>query len=149
MGEFVSDVLLVPEKCLFFHKERMEVCENHQRWHTVVKEVKAGRQGSGAAAPVRRERSVFLQKNNSLLNSVVSPLSHQSLQLLVSSNLKILGRRIDILVRKYSINSPAPGVKDVKRIVKKLSAGHPVRLPQTPRPVWKYPVTENLCGHAC
>ena len=149
MGEFVSDVLLVPEKCLFFHKERMEVCENHQRWHTVVKEVKAGRQGSGAATPVRRERSVFLQKNNSLLNSVVSPLSHQSLQLLVSSNLKILGRRIDILVRKYSINSPAPGVKDVKRIVKKLSAGHPVRLPQTPRPVWKYPVTENLCGHAC
>ncbi|XP_068833124.1 amyloid beta precursor like protein 2 isoform X5 [Capricornis sumatraensis] len=38
VGEFVSDVLLVPEKCLFFHKERMEVCENHQRWHTVVKE---------------------------------------------------------------------------------------------------------------
>ena len=40
MGEFVSDVLLVPEKCQFFHKERMEVCENHQHWHTVVKEVK-------------------------------------------------------------------------------------------------------------
>ncbi|XP_020730350.2 amyloid beta precursor like protein 2 isoform X2 [Odocoileus virginianus] len=38
VGEFVSDVLLVPEKCLFFHKEQMEVCENHQRWHTVVKE---------------------------------------------------------------------------------------------------------------
>ena len=47
MGEFVSDVLLVPEKCLFFHKERMEVCENHQRWHTVVKEVTAGRQHQG------------------------------------------------------------------------------------------------------
>uniref|UniRef100_A0A2K5CNQ0 Amyloid beta like protein 2 n=1 Tax=Aotus nancymaae TaxID=37293 RepID=A0A2K5CNQ0_AOTNA len=38
VGEFVSDVLLVPEKCQFSHKERMEVCENHQHWHTVVKE---------------------------------------------------------------------------------------------------------------
>ncbi|XP_007953370.2 amyloid-like protein 2 [Orycteropus afer afer] len=38
VGEFVSDVLLVPEKCQFFHKERLEVCENHQHWHTVVKE---------------------------------------------------------------------------------------------------------------
>ncbi|XP_042552123.1 amyloid-like protein 2 isoform X4 [Dipodomys spectabilis] len=38
VGEFVSDVLLVPEKCQFFHKERMDVCENHQHWHTVVKE---------------------------------------------------------------------------------------------------------------
>ncbi|XP_054986694.1 amyloid beta precursor like protein 2 isoform X2 [Sorex araneus] len=38
VGEFVSDVLLVPEKCQFFHKKRMEVCENHQQWHTVVKE---------------------------------------------------------------------------------------------------------------
>nr|XP_025854698.1 amyloid-like protein 2 isoform X3 [Vulpes vulpes] len=38
VGEFVSDVLLVPEKCQFSHKEQMEVCENHQHWHTVVKE---------------------------------------------------------------------------------------------------------------
>ncbi|KAM7051699.1 amyloid beta precursor like protein 2 isoform 4-T4 [Molossus nigricans] len=38
VGEFVSDVLLVPEKCQFFHKERMDVCENHQHWHSVVKE---------------------------------------------------------------------------------------------------------------
>ncbi|XP_028631989.1 amyloid-like protein 2 isoform X4 [Grammomys surdaster] len=38
VGEFVSDVLLVPENCQFFHQERMEVCEKHQRWHTVVKE---------------------------------------------------------------------------------------------------------------
>lgn len=42
MGEFVSDVLLVPEKCQFFHKERMDVCENHQHWHTLVKEVTGG-----------------------------------------------------------------------------------------------------------
>ncbi|XP_006901804.1 PREDICTED: amyloid-like protein 2 [Elephantulus edwardii] len=37
VGEFVSDVLLVPEKCQFFHKERMEVCENHQHWHSMVR----------------------------------------------------------------------------------------------------------------
>ncbi|XP_049657525.1 amyloid beta precursor like protein 2 isoform X4 [Accipiter gentilis] len=38
VGEFVSDVLLVPEKCRFFHKERMDVCESHQHWQTVAKE---------------------------------------------------------------------------------------------------------------
>uniref|UniRef100_A0A8C4UPZ1 Amyloid beta precursor like protein 2 n=1 Tax=Falco tinnunculus TaxID=100819 RepID=A0A8C4UPZ1_FALTI len=38
VGEFVSDVLLVPEKCQFFHKEWMDVCESHQHWHTVAKE---------------------------------------------------------------------------------------------------------------
>ncbi|KAL8173730.1 UNVERIFIED_CONTAM: Amyloid-like protein 2 [Gekko kuhli] len=37
-GEFVSDVLLVPEKCRFFHRERMDVCKSHQHWHTVAKE---------------------------------------------------------------------------------------------------------------
>lgn len=39
VGEFVSDVLLVPEKCKFFHKERMDMCVSHQQWHTVAKEV--------------------------------------------------------------------------------------------------------------
>ncbi len=39
MGEFVSDVLLVPEKCKFFHKERMDMCVSHQQWHGVAKEV--------------------------------------------------------------------------------------------------------------
>ncbi|XP_069080575.1 amyloid beta precursor like protein 2 isoform X6 [Pleurodeles waltl] len=38
VGEFVSDVLLVPEKCKFFHKERMDVCKSHQYWHNVAKE---------------------------------------------------------------------------------------------------------------
>lgn len=42
MGEFVSDVLLVPEKCKFFHKERMDMCVSHQRWHGVAKEVMKG-----------------------------------------------------------------------------------------------------------
>lgn len=40
VGEFVSDVLLVPEKCKFFHKERMDMCVSHQQWHTVAKEVR-------------------------------------------------------------------------------------------------------------
>ncbi|XP_069470245.1 amyloid beta precursor like protein 2 isoform X8 [Ambystoma mexicanum] len=38
VGEFVSDVLLVPEKCKFFHKERKDACESHQHWHNVAKE---------------------------------------------------------------------------------------------------------------
>ncbi|XP_052387450.1 amyloid beta precursor like protein 2 isoform X5 [Carassius gibelio] len=38
VGEFVSDVLLVPEKCKFFHKERMDICVSHQQWHGVAKE---------------------------------------------------------------------------------------------------------------
>ncbi|XP_069750464.1 amyloid beta precursor like protein 2 isoform X2 [Narcine bancroftii] len=37
VGEFVSDVLLVPEKCQFFHKERMDECRSHQYWQTVAK----------------------------------------------------------------------------------------------------------------
>ncbi|KAJ8275653.1 hypothetical protein COCON_G00074050 [Conger conger] len=38
VGEFVSDVLLVPEKCKFFHKERKGSCDSHQQWHGVAKE---------------------------------------------------------------------------------------------------------------
>uniref|UniRef100_A0A1A8IFT9 Amyloid beta (A4)-like protein 2 n=1 Tax=Nothobranchius kuhntae TaxID=321403 RepID=A0A1A8IFT9_NOTKU len=38
VGEFVSDILLVPEKCKFFHKERMDMCVTHQQWHNVAKE---------------------------------------------------------------------------------------------------------------
>ncbi|XP_036379103.1 amyloid-like protein 2 isoform X1 [Megalops cyprinoides] len=38
VGEFVSDVLLVPEKCKFFHKEGMDMCVSHQQWHGVAKE---------------------------------------------------------------------------------------------------------------
>ncbi|XP_063762733.1 amyloid-like protein 2 isoform X1 [Eleginops maclovinus] len=38
VGEFVSDVLLVPEKCKFFHKERKDMCVSHQQWHSVAKE---------------------------------------------------------------------------------------------------------------
>ncbi|XP_041114853.1 amyloid beta (A4) precursor protein a isoform X2 [Polyodon spathula] len=38
VGEFVSDALLVPEKCKFLHQERMDMCESHLHWHTVAKE---------------------------------------------------------------------------------------------------------------
>ncbi|XP_072012824.1 amyloid beta precursor like protein 2 isoform X3 [Engystomops pustulosus] len=38
VGDFVSDVLLVPEKCKFFHKEKMDVCESHQHWQNVARE---------------------------------------------------------------------------------------------------------------
>lgn len=40
MGEFVSDALLVPDKCKFLHQERMDQCESHLHWHTVAKEVR-------------------------------------------------------------------------------------------------------------
>ncbi|XP_036599033.1 amyloid-beta precursor protein isoform X2 [Trichosurus vulpecula] len=38
VGEFVSDALLVPDKCKFLHQERMDLCETHLHWHTVAKE---------------------------------------------------------------------------------------------------------------
>ncbi|XP_029348857.1 amyloid beta (A4) precursor protein b isoform X2 [Echeneis naucrates] len=38
VGEFVSDALLVPEKCKFLHQERMDQCESHLHWHTVAQE---------------------------------------------------------------------------------------------------------------
>uniref|UniRef100_A0A3Q4GVQ5 Amyloid-beta A4 protein n=1 Tax=Neolamprologus brichardi TaxID=32507 RepID=A0A3Q4GVQ5_NEOBR len=38
VGEFVSDALLVPDKCKFLHQERMDQCESHLYWHTVAKE---------------------------------------------------------------------------------------------------------------
>lgn len=40
VGEFVSDALLVPDKCKFLHQEQMNKCESHLHWHTVAKEVR-------------------------------------------------------------------------------------------------------------
>lgn len=58
MGEFVSDALLVPDKCKFLHQERMNQCESHLHWHTVAKEVSARTQESGyhrgRSSPARR-----------------------------------------------------------------------------------------------
>uniref|UniRef100_A0A8C9RW81 Amyloid-beta A4 protein n=1 Tax=Scleropages formosus TaxID=113540 RepID=A0A8C9RW81_SCLFO len=38
VGEFVSDALLVPDRCKFMHQERTDQCESHLHWHTVAKE---------------------------------------------------------------------------------------------------------------
>ncbi|XP_041067981.1 amyloid-beta A4 protein-like isoform X3 [Carcharodon carcharias] len=38
VGEFVSDALLVPDKCKFLHREKVDTCESHLYWHTVAKE---------------------------------------------------------------------------------------------------------------
>ncbi|XP_077583644.1 amyloid beta (A4) precursor protein b isoform X2 [Stigmatopora nigra] len=38
VGEFVSDALLVPDKCKFLHKEFMDQCESHMHWHGVARE---------------------------------------------------------------------------------------------------------------
>lgn len=54
VGEFVSDALLVPDKCKFLHQERMDVCETHLHWHTVAKEV---RTPAPALSPSRQGRS--------------------------------------------------------------------------------------------
>lgn len=35
----MSDVLLVPAKCHFFHKERMDMCLSRQQWQGEAKEV--------------------------------------------------------------------------------------------------------------
>ncbi|XP_062861349.1 amyloid-like protein 2 isoform X3 [Trichomycterus rosablanca] len=37
-GEFISDVLLVPAKCHFFHKEIMDRCLSHRQWQGKAKE---------------------------------------------------------------------------------------------------------------
>ncbi|XP_075462254.1 amyloid beta precursor like protein 1 isoform X2 [Ascaphus truei] len=37
VGEFVSDALLVPDKCRFLHREQMDVCESYQHWHEAAR----------------------------------------------------------------------------------------------------------------
>ncbi|XP_053123692.1 amyloid beta precursor like protein 1 isoform X2 [Hemicordylus capensis] len=38
VGEFVSEALLVPDKCKFLHQEKMDSCESYLYWHSVAKE---------------------------------------------------------------------------------------------------------------
>ncbi|KYO44128.1 hypothetical protein Y1Q_0020596 [Alligator mississippiensis] len=38
VGEFVSEALLVPDKCKFLHQEKMDSCESYVAWHGVAKE---------------------------------------------------------------------------------------------------------------
>ncbi|TKS81918.1 Amyloid-like protein 2 [Collichthys lucidus] len=37
-GEYVSEALLVPDRCRFLHQEQMDSCESLEYWHNIVKE---------------------------------------------------------------------------------------------------------------
>ncbi|KAK2910373.1 amyloid beta precursor like protein 2 isoform X2 [Channa argus] len=37
-GEYVSEALLVPDRCRFLHHEQMDICESHVYWHNIAKE---------------------------------------------------------------------------------------------------------------
>ncbi|XP_061572534.1 amyloid beta precursor like protein 1 isoform X2 [Cololabis saira] len=37
-GEYVSEPLLVPDKCRFLHQEQMDACESYVYWHNIAKE---------------------------------------------------------------------------------------------------------------
>ncbi|KAK1786335.1 hypothetical protein P4O66_018034 [Electrophorus voltai] len=38
VGEYVSEALLVPDRCRFLHQERMDSCESYVYWHNIAKE---------------------------------------------------------------------------------------------------------------
>ncbi|XP_058867148.1 amyloid beta precursor like protein 2 isoform X2 [Acipenser ruthenus] len=38
VGEFVSEALLVPDRCRFLHQEKMDSCESYIHWHNIAKE---------------------------------------------------------------------------------------------------------------
>lgn len=38
VGEYVSEALLVPDRCRFLHQEQMDACESHVYWHNIAKE---------------------------------------------------------------------------------------------------------------
>ncbi|KAJ3598042.1 hypothetical protein NHX12_001556 [Muraenolepis orangiensis] len=38
VGEYVSEVLLVPDRCRFLHQEHMDSCESYVFWHNIAKE---------------------------------------------------------------------------------------------------------------
>ncbi|XP_062872286.1 amyloid beta precursor like protein 1 [Trichomycterus rosablanca] len=37
-GEYVSEALLVPDRCRFLHQEKMDSCESYVYWHNIAKE---------------------------------------------------------------------------------------------------------------
>lgn len=39
-GEYVSETLLVPDRCRFLHREQMDACESYVYWHNIAKEVR-------------------------------------------------------------------------------------------------------------
>ncbi|XP_026790574.3 amyloid beta precursor like protein 2 isoform X3 [Pangasianodon hypophthalmus] len=38
VGEYVSEALLVPDRCRFLHQEQMDSCESYVYWHNIAKE---------------------------------------------------------------------------------------------------------------
>ncbi|KAL0985000.1 hypothetical protein UPYG_G00151670 [Umbra pygmaea] len=38
VGEYVSEALLVPDRCRFLHQEPMNVCKSYVYWHSIAKE---------------------------------------------------------------------------------------------------------------
>ncbi|KAG5855808.1 hypothetical protein ANANG_G00000530 [Anguilla anguilla] len=40
VGEYVSEALLVTDRCRFLHQEQMDACESHVYWHNIAKEVR-------------------------------------------------------------------------------------------------------------
>ncbi|KAA0702235.1 Amyloid-like protein 2 [Triplophysa tibetana] len=38
VGEYVSEALLVPDRCRFLHQEQMDSCESYVFWHNIAKE---------------------------------------------------------------------------------------------------------------
>uniref|UniRef100_A0A8C4YVM6 Amyloid beta (A4) precursor-like protein 1 n=1 Tax=Gadus morhua TaxID=8049 RepID=A0A8C4YVM6_GADMO len=38
VGEYVSEALLVPDRCRFLHQEQMDTCETYVFWHNIAKE---------------------------------------------------------------------------------------------------------------
>lgn len=40
-GEYVSDALLVPDRCRFLHQEQMDTCKSYVYWHNIAKQVRS------------------------------------------------------------------------------------------------------------
>ncbi|XP_035810088.2 amyloid beta precursor like protein 1 isoform X4 [Amphiprion ocellaris] len=38
LGEYVSEALLVPDRCRFLHQEQMDACKSYVYWHNIAKE---------------------------------------------------------------------------------------------------------------
>ncbi|XP_077312508.1 amyloid beta precursor like protein 1 isoform X1 [Lithobates pipiens] len=60
VNEFVSDALLVPDKCRFLHREQMDTCESYQHWHETARTACAAEDldlhSYGMLLPCRPER---------------------------------------------------------------------------------------------
>lgn len=42
-GEYVSEALLVPDRCRFLHQEQMDTCKSYVYWHNIAKQVRGKR----------------------------------------------------------------------------------------------------------